>query len=69
VREIWNALNKFCIEHGGSVVSVPGTVLRIECPKDSALPVKLGEFGYDVCDSAAELPASEVHKIRSHKSM
>jgi hypothetical protein len=48
VRELWNALNKFVIENGGSVTSVPGTVLRIECPKDSALPVKLGEFGYDV---------------------
>jgi len=48
VRELWNALNRFVIENGGSVVSVPGTVLRIECPKDSALPVKLSEFGYDV---------------------
>jgi hypothetical protein len=48
VRELWSALNKFVIAHGGCVTSVPGTVLRIECPKDSALPVKLSEFGYDV---------------------
>lgn len=47
-RELWHALNAFIISHGGAVTSVPeGRVLRVEIPKDSTLPIKLAELGYD----------------------
>jgi hypothetical protein len=47
--ERWEALNTFIRKHGGAVVSVPGAkTLRVEVPKDSLLPAKLAELGYNV---------------------
>ena len=44
---LWNALHDYIRQHGGAVVSVPGhKELRIEIPKDSPLPAKLIELGY-----------------------
>jgi hypothetical protein len=44
---LWNALHDYIRQHGGAVVSVPGhKELRIEIPKDSPLPAKLVELGY-----------------------
>jgi hypothetical protein len=45
---LWQALHSYCQEHGAWVVSVPGhRELRIECRKDSILPSKLKELGYN----------------------
>jgi hypothetical protein len=44
---LWNAIHDFCRQNGGVVVSIPGLKeIRIEVPKDSALPTKLRELGY-----------------------
>ena len=44
---LWQALNEFIDSQGGWVVSVPGhREVRIEVPKNSPLPVRLTELGY-----------------------
>jgi hypothetical protein len=46
-RRLWNALNEYIAQHGGSVTSAPLlSPLRVEIRADSALPDKLAEFGY-----------------------
>jgi hypothetical protein len=46
-RDLWRALNTYIFQQGGSVTTLPDKwPMRIEVGKDSALPVKLGEFGY-----------------------
>ena len=48
-NERWSALKEYIRKHGGVVVSLPGTkTLRVEVPKDSTLPAKLAELGYNV---------------------
>jgi hypothetical protein len=47
-RLLWDALHEFCREQGAWVTSIPHTKeLRVECRKDSSLPAKLVELGYD----------------------
>jgi hypothetical protein len=47
--ELWHALNRFITGHGGFVVSTPfSSPICIEVPKDSTLPKRLAEAGYDV---------------------
>ena len=47
--ERWAALNEYVRRNGGAVTSVPGNkTLRVEVPKDSLLPAKLAELGYNV---------------------
>jgi len=44
---LWHAINEFCRQHGGAVVSVPGLAeIRIEIPQGSGLPAKLTDLGY-----------------------
>jgi hypothetical protein len=44
---LWHALHEFCRHNGGTVVSIPGhREMRIEVRKNSTLPVKLSELGY-----------------------
>ena len=46
-KQLWHALHDYCRDHGAWIVSVPEhRELRIECRKDSALPVKLAQLGY-----------------------
>jgi len=48
-RALWHALNRFITELGGFVVSAPfSSPIRIEAPRDSTLPKRLAEAGYDV---------------------
>ena len=67
--QLWHAIEEFCRERGAWVVSVPGhRMIRIECRKDSALPVQLTEFGYTVrhagshirLDAGKMLPVDEI---------
>ena len=47
-QDLWNAMHEFIRNHGGVVTSVSGTkVVRVEMPKESALPSKLRDLGYD----------------------
>ena len=47
--ELWHALNRFITENGGFVVSAPfASPVRIESPRDSTLPKRLTEAGYDL---------------------
>src|SRR5262249_18477866 len=47
-KELWNALSKFIHDQGCWVVSRPHVKdVRIQMPKNSSLPVKLRELGYD----------------------
>jgi hypothetical protein len=47
--QLWNALNRFIIESGAGVTSVPGvSPLRIEISKTSNLPTQLMDAGYTV---------------------
>ena len=48
LAEAFEALNEFIRRNGGAVVSPPGKVLRVEVLKDSVLPAKLAELGYNV---------------------
>lgn len=46
---LFNAINEYCLQLGGWVVSVPGQrSIRIECRKDSEIPAKLISAGHDV---------------------
>jgi hypothetical protein len=46
---LFDAINAFCRELGGWVISVPGhRTVRIECRKDSVIPAKLIAAGHDV---------------------
>ncbi len=46
-NELWQALNKFVIQHGAWIVSPPGEKrVRIEVRENSALPTRLAELGY-----------------------
>jgi hypothetical protein len=46
---LWSAIEEFCREQGGWVVSVPGLrALRIECRKDSGIPAKLIAAGHNI---------------------
>jgi hypothetical protein len=59
-RRLWQALHSRCQEHGAWVVSVPGhRELRIECRKDSTLPSKLKELGYEprCCETHTRIEA------------
>jgi hypothetical protein len=48
-RELSEALTEFVRQNGGWVISVPGAEnMRIETPRDSALPTKLLELHYSV---------------------
>jgi len=48
-KRLWDAINEYCRQNGGAVVSVPGQrVMRIHCSKDSPLPAKLTQAGHDV---------------------
>lgn len=47
-KDLWDAMHTFIRDHGGIVTSVPGAkVVRLEIPKESALPSKLRDLGYD----------------------
>jgi hypothetical protein len=47
--ELWDNLNRYVRECGGSVTSIPGTSpLRIEISKTSNLPTQLLDAGYTV---------------------
>ena len=47
-QDLWDAMHEFIRNHGGVVTSVSGTkVVRVEIPKESALPSKLRDLGYD----------------------
>ena len=59
-RNLWDALNAYVMSHGGAVVSVPHhRELRIEIPKDSAIPTELARLGYDprLCGSTTRIAA------------
>jgi hypothetical protein len=46
-RRLFAAFNDFVSEHGAWVVSPPGDKrIRIECPANSGLPIRLCELGY-----------------------
>ena len=46
-KDLWQAMHTFIRENGGVVTSPPDAkVVRAEIPKESALPVKLRELGY-----------------------
>jgi len=48
-RKLWEALTAYITSNGGWVTGLPGTKhLRVEVPRDSALPAKLMEFGYSL---------------------
>ena len=48
-RRLWDALHEYVRSQGGAVVSVRGLrVMRVQCGKDSPIPVKLAEASYDV---------------------
>jgi hypothetical protein len=46
--EAFEALNQLIRRHGGFVTTPPGKLLRIEVMKNSELPAKLTELGYNV---------------------
>jgi hypothetical protein len=47
-RSLWTAVNEFCQERGGEIVSQQfASPIRLEVPLDSELPAKLRELGYD----------------------
>jgi hypothetical protein len=53
-RNLWDALHRFCRQHG-AVVSLPGhKELRIEIPRDSTLPAELTRLGYSPHHFCAE---------------
>lgn len=46
-RRLFAAFNEFVAREGCAVVSPPGDkLIRIECPENSALPIRLAELGY-----------------------
>jgi hypothetical protein len=46
-RRLFVAFNEFVTREGGAIVSPPGDKrIRIECPENSALPIRLAELGY-----------------------
>ena len=48
-NQLWSALNRFIIESGAAVTSVPGiSPLRVEISKTSNLPTQLMDAGYAV---------------------
>src|SRR5262245_26019583 len=48
-KRLWDAVNDYVTQNGGWVVSVPHLRdVRVELPKDSALAIKLTEFGYAI---------------------
>jgi hypothetical protein len=48
-RKLCEALSAYIHSNGGWVTGLPGTKhLRVEVRRDSALPAKLMEFGYNV---------------------
>jgi hypothetical protein len=50
-RNLWDALHRYCRQHGAEVTSVPWhRTMRVEIPKseDSTLAAKLRDAGYTV---------------------
>jgi hypothetical protein len=71
--EAFAALAEFIRRAAGAVVSPPGRLLRIEVTKDSPLPAKLAELGYNVaqCGSVTRVtgvtaPLSPKQERRTH---
>ena len=53
--KLWNAVHAYVRHHGGKVTSIPGhREVRIEIQKDSDLPTKLVDLGYQPHHYAAE---------------
>jgi hypothetical protein len=51
LREMWERMNKFIMQEGGWIVSLPDTRnIRFECPPDSQLPELLRQAGHRVID-------------------
>jgi hypothetical protein len=48
--EAFELLNSFVRHHGGSITSPPGRLVRIECPRGSALPDELRKLGYNISE-------------------
>jgi hypothetical protein len=48
--EAFETLNAFVRRNGGTITSPPGKFVRIECPRDSELPAKLTEMGFDLVE-------------------
>jgi hypothetical protein len=48
--EAFELLNSFVRHHGGSITSPPGSFVRIECPRGSALPDELRKLGYNISE-------------------
>jgi hypothetical protein len=47
-KQLWQALCSYCQENGAWVIGVPGhREFIIHCRKDSVLPSKLAELGYE----------------------
>jgi hypothetical protein len=65
--ERWAALNEFVRRNGGAVTSTPNNkTLRIETPKDSALPSKLEELGYVVVSRGTVMRVTGVDHVSAH---
>jgi hypothetical protein len=47
-------MNEWVRRQGGFITSPPGKLLRIEVPKNSELPAKLRELGYNVAACGSE---------------
>jgi len=56
-RDLWDAINRYVTERGGTITSKPyETPIRVEIrDPDSELPNKLAEAGYDLIEKCNEV--------------
>jgi hypothetical protein len=70
-RDLWDALNNFCMERGAAIVSVKyANPARIEIPVDSPLADKLCEAGFDpiFCEQTTRIGPAVEHALRGWRS-